>query len=112
MNLLEMADEMKVDVVVFDTAPTGHTLKMLSFPQLVDKALEKLSGLKGKIGGILGMFGMGGNDNQITQMFDKLTTLKQKTIKLKGILSDASKTTFVGVCIPEFLSVYETERMV
>jgi anion-transporting ArsA/GET3 family ATPase len=29
MNLLEMAEDLKVDVVVFDTAPTGHTLKML-----------------------------------------------------------------------------------
>lgn len=45
-------------------------------------------------------------------MFNKLTELKQKTNVLKEIMKDSSKTTFIGVCIPEFLSVYETERLV
>ena len=76
MNLLEMAEDLKVDVVVFDTAPTGHTLKMLQFPQLVDSALDKLNEFKGKIGGILGMFGMNGNDNKIGAIFNKLSNLK------------------------------------
>lgn len=76
MNLLEMAEDLKVEVVVFDTAPTGHTLKMLAFPQLVDTGLDKLNEFKGKIGGILGMFGMNGGDNKIGALFDKLTSLK------------------------------------
>ncbi len=74
--------------------------------------MDKLNEFKGKIGGILGMFGMGGADNKIGAMFDKLTSLKEKTLKLRSILIDSSKTTFIGVCIPEFLSVYETERLV
>ena len=54
---MKTIEELKFDIIVFDTAPTGHTLKFLNFPNILEKGLDKLMGLKDKLGGLMGMTG-------------------------------------------------------
>ncbi|CAM9233464.1 unnamed protein product [Ectocarpus sp. 13 AM-2016] len=116
-ELMKMVQNMNFSCIVFDTAPTGHTLRLLSFPTIMDKALSKLMDLKNKFSGLFSqfgnMFGAGGVSYATEDdMFGKLLQLKEIINKVNDQFKDPDKTTFVCVCIPEFLSLYETERLV
>ena len=52
--------------------------------------------------------GPGGEDG----LFSKIEDLRRMVHRVKEQFSDPELTTFVCVCIPEFLSLYETERLV
>jgi arsenite-transporting ATPase len=51
--IMKIVNQLDFSCVVFDTAPTGHTLRLLNFPHLLGKGLEKMISLKEKFSGIL-----------------------------------------------------------
>jgi len=114
-ELMKMVQEMNYSTIVFDTAPTGHTLRLLSFPRTMESAIGKLLELKNRFSGLLtqmtAFMGQQGAEG-IEQMITKLEQLKGLIDQVHNQIRDPEKTTFVCVCIPEFLSIYETERLV
>ena len=55
---------------------------------------------------------LGGQGPKVDDMMAKLNDMKDVIHKVSQRFKNANETTFVCVCIPEFLSVYETERLV
>ena len=118
-ELMKSVDSMDHDVIVFDTAPTGHTLRLLSFPRTLEKTMGKLLALKSKFGGLLNMAtsmmqaqGMNANASNANQIVEKLEKTMEIVRRVNNQFKDPKLTTFVCVCIPEFLSLFETERLV
>ena len=111
-KLLENTD---YDIVIFDTAPTGHTLRLLEMPNIIGKSLQKFIEIKTQFSSVLdNVGGILGNeaDQKLNKFFTNMNTLKDSLEKIAERFKDAEKTTFIAVCIPEFLSVYETERLI
>ena len=99
-ELMKQVQNLDFDVVVFDTAPTGHTLRLLSFPTILEKALGKVMELKDRFGGLIGqasaMFG-GGNPGQVQDMLlGRLEETRAVINKVNDAFQDPSKTTFVS----------------
>ena len=115
-ELMKQVQNSDYDVVVFDTAPTGHTLRLLSFPTILEKAFGKLMDLKDRFGGLIGqasaLFGGGSPDQVQDALLGRLEETRAVINKVNQAFQDPALTTFVCVCIPEFLSIYETERLV
>lgn len=113
-QLMEQVQNMEYDVVVFDTAPTGHTLRLLSFPTIIEKSLDSINSLKSSMGNMLSQITslLGNQGPSLDDLMDKFSVMKETIHKVSLRFKNPAETTFVCVCIPEFLSVYETERLV
>ncbi|GLD96544.1 hypothetical protein PINS_up005227 [Pythium insidiosum] len=113
-ELMKQVQNMDFDVIVFDTAPTGHTLRLLSFPTALDKAFDKILSLSNQFSGMFSQVSalLGGGLPSQEQLLGKLEQTREVIQKVNDQFKDPDRTTFVCVCIPEFLSLYETERLV
>jgi arsenite-transporting ATPase len=49
-EVMRSLDSYNFDLIIFDTAPTGHTLRLLNFPNILEKGLLKMIQLKEKFG--------------------------------------------------------------
>jgi arsenite-transporting ATPase len=110
-EIMKSVDSLDYEVVVFDTAPTGHTLRLLSFPRALEAAFSKFSAFKDKIMGLVGRFAPMMEGAQ-EQMIAKLEETRATVERVNTQFQNPDLTTFVCVCIPEFLSLYETERLI
>jgi len=114
-EVLRLVQSMQFSVVVFDTAPTGHTLRLLQFPGMMEKAIGSMFNLKSRFSGLFSqfssMFGMEDLGSE-EQLQGKLQATRETIVEVNKQFKNAELTTFVCVMIPEFLSLYETERLV
>lgn len=109
MALLEIArivEEDKYDLVVVDTAPAGHTLRLLELPNLLKSVIELLDLMQDKhrtmVKSLTRKYKQDKTDEFISNLANELSVL----IK---VLKDVTLSSFVPVVLPEALSVDETK---
>lgn len=113
MAIMEVASILKTDacdLLILDTAPTGHTLRMLSLPSQMKKWVEALDLMQQKH---RFMKTWASRKTYIKDECDAfLDTLSADMDRVFRLLSDPSITRFIPVTIPEPMSIEETHRLV
>lgn len=115
-KFLQYMNSKDYDIIVFDTAPTGHTLRFLSLPDVLDSWIGKLIVIRLRFSGIINTFKkllpFGSDDNQTDLGMDKLEEMKKRIEDAKKILKDKKRTNFWVVSIPEQMSILESQRAI
>ncbi|KAI8111650.1 hypothetical protein M9435_004150 [Picochlorum sp. BPE23] len=97
--------------IVFDTAPTGHTLRLLTVPDFVDASLTKIIELRQSIShasqAVRSLFNSSEEDK-----VDKLVQLQQNIRQVKSLFRDSESTEFIIATIPTMLAVNESVRLI
>jgi arsenite-transporting ATPase len=94
--------------ICVDTAPTGHALKLLSTPNIVNSWLIFFSGLHNRYRGVMRTFM--GTDSKNIDGFIK--SLSDSIYKSYILTTDKDNTEFVIVTIPDLMAVEETKRLI
>ncbi|MDI6688455.1 MAG: ArsA family ATPase [Desulfobacterales bacterium] len=112
MAVIEIANIFKegiYDILIVDTAPTGHTVRMLSLPEQMLRWIEFMDLMQQKHRFMSVQFsGKSYVKDECDFFIDKLTSDIEK---VKKLLSDRQTTRFVPVTIPEPMATSETKRL-
>jgi arsenite-transporting ATPase len=102
------SSEYKFQRIVIDTAPTGHTLRLLQLPKFVNSLTGNLMKLRGKIVGAVNsfqnMFGSAdakssksSSGDSIESTLNKLEGIQESMKRVQTVLKDPKRTEFVGM---------------
>jgi len=101
------------DLIVFDTAPTGHTLRLLNLPDTLSGWIGKLLKLRFKMSKFFGVFKKMLSKDEIKEdnSLEILEKLNASIINAKEDLTNPLKNSFIVVMIPEEMAITETGRL-
>ncbi|MDA3817416.1 MAG: ArsA family ATPase [Prolixibacteraceae bacterium] len=106
--IIDFIEEGNYDKYVVDTAPTGHALRLISSPKLLDDWIKVAVKLRWKYRYIVTSFS---GSYQIDEVDSLLLSLKKTVKRIENMLRNATKSEFIPVCIPEAMAILETSRL-
>ncbi|MEN6610077.1 MAG: TRC40/GET3/ArsA family transport-energizing ATPase [Methanoregulaceae archaeon] len=99
------------DYLIWDTAPTGHTIRLLSLPDSIAGYATGMQKIQERLGGVIStirvLFDREPSEETLSSVLAKLLETARHA---RSVLSDRERTEFVLVIIPEALALYQTER--
>ena len=108
-KITDFMDSQEYSLYIVDTAPTGHTLRLLTLPELLDDWIKFLASLRWKYHAMVRQFA---REERVTKADQFLLEMKRTVKKVRELLQDEKRTEFIVVTIAESMGVRETEDLI
>jgi arsenite-transporting ATPase len=109
LEISKWVEERTYNCIVVDTAPTGHTLRLLNMPEFICKWLETLDAMLAKYRYMKQMFSGVYRQDELDKF---LTNLTERVEKMAVLLRAPAYSRFVPVTIAEPMSIQETVGLI
>ena len=106
VELMRLSRRRPLDVVVVDTAPTGHTLRLLEMPDTLTRLAQVLDDMHAKHRFLASSLGGAWRPDFADEA---IAEIEREASTLRVILGDPARASFTWVTLPEELSVREAE---
>ncbi|HUV52988.1 MAG TPA: TRC40/GET3/ArsA family transport-energizing ATPase [Dehalococcoidia bacterium] len=112
LYIVRYQDEGQYDVIIVDCAPTGETLRLLSFPEVMNWWMTKMFPIGRKVAGVVSPLARALMNMPLpgSEVFDSLEELYSELDKMRALLTDAEKTSVRLVVNPEKMVIKEAQR--
>lgn len=108
-TITDLIEEGRFDKFVVDTAPTGHALRLLTLPDMLDDWIRLMARMRWKYRYVTTTFG---GKYKPDEGDDFLVEMKKTVTRIHRLFKDSTRCEFIVVTIPEDMAVQETERMI
>ena len=108
-TIVDLIEEAKFEKYIVDTAPTGHALRLLTLPELLDDWIKVMAKMRWKYRYMVTTFA---GKYKPDEADDLLLSMKKTVKKIEGLLKDQQRCEFIVITIPESMAILETERLI
>ncbi len=107
-TIIDFIEEGGFEKYVADTAPTGHALRLIASPKLLDEWIKMAARMRWKYRYMITSFSGSYQQDDVDTF---LLSLKKTVKRIENILKDKTKCEFIPVCIAESMAIKETGRL-
>ena len=108
-TIIDIMEEGRFDKYIVDTAPTGHALRLISSPAMLDQWIKVAAKMRWKYRYMVTSFSGTYTQDKTDAL---LLNLKKTVKKIENLFRDVTQCEFIPVCIPESMAVSETGRLI
>jgi arsenite-transporting ATPase len=111
-NMIDLMFENKYQVYVFDTAPTANARRLLGMSSVYSMWVNKMVQSREEAKSLRELLSYSGKKEKKDPLMDYLLNFRKRMAHAKTLLTDAGKTAFFFITLPEALPIAVIKRFI